>query len=140
MRRIINIIKDRHLGEFDYKIGGKTVTCLRVCDYRVFIEDDFGNIEICSAIDDDYLISGDILDDEEPITPVYVNITKERIERYAIAEVWFDMGEAPADNDVIEDYREMVLDFIRLAPDHPTIWSDVREMLNLPAPKYERIR
>lgn len=50
------------------------------------------------------------------------------------------LGEEPQNDLVLEDYRDMVLDQIRLAPDHPTIWEDVREMLNLPAPKYERVR
>jgi hypothetical protein len=140
MSRIISIIKDRHLGDFEYNLDRKTVRCLRACDYRVFIENDYEQIEVRSAIDDDSFTASDFLSDSMPVTPVYINITKETIERYAKAECYFDLGEEPQNDLVLEDYRDMVLEQIRLAPDHPTIWDDVREMLNLPAPKYERVR
>lgn len=140
MRRIISIIKDRHLGDFEYKLGRKTVRCLRACDYRVFIENDHEQIEVWSAIDDESFMAYDFLSDSMPVTPVYINITKETIERYAKAECYLDLGEEPQNDLVLDDYRDMVLEQIRLAPDHPTIWEDVREMLNLPAPKYERVR
>lgn len=140
MSRIISIIKDRHLGDFEYSLGRKTVQCLRACDYRVFIENDYEQIEVWSAIDDESFTASDFLNDSMPVTPVYINITKETIERYAKAECYFDLGEEPQNDLVLEDYRDMVLEQIRLAPDHPTIWEDVREMLNLPAPKYERVR
>ena len=46
MSRIISIIKDRHLGDFEYNLGRKTVRCLRACDYRVFIENDYEHLMV----------------------------------------------------------------------------------------------
>lgn len=143
MSRIINIIKDRHLGDFEDTYNGATRRCIRACDYKVFFEDDDGDIDILSAMDDEALLDGSLKDEIEyggGITPIYTNITLSVIEEYAKAEALFDLRAEPADNDVLEDYREMVRENIMLAPDHPTISPEVREALGLPEPRLERIR
>lgn len=141
-RKFLNIIKDRHFGIFkrdeDRAIYGY---CLRLCEYRAFIVNEYGRIEMMSAIDDDYINDGSLTLDND-IKPLTCQITLDLLESFAKNEVEFK-GFDEEDEEYKEELkcdREWIYNLIRMMPDSPLITKPVRELLGMRESNVKSVR
>ena len=141
-RRFLNIIKDRHFGIFkhndDRAIYGY---CLRLCEYKVFIVNEYGRIEMMSAIDDDYIDDGSMTLDSD-IKPLTCQITLNLLEAFVKNEVefnGFDVEDEEYKDEMKED-REWIYNIIRMMPDSPLITKPVRELLGMRDSNVQNVR
>lgn len=125
MRSVINIIKDRHFGVFEsnrVKSGGKKSYILRLCEYKVFVDELYGRIGVYSAEDDLYLETI-VVPFECDIVPLIEPIDTDML-NYFISNEMANSGDE--DRDVAEN---KVLSTIAKLYDSPLVTEEVIEIL-----------
>ena len=123
MGNIINIIKEKHFGTFkhvpDLDIHGNV---LRLCEYKVFVNDKYGRVKIYSAIDDFY-IENTVFPYDADIKPLQCKIDMPLLMDFIKNEKDFSQEN---DSDFVE---KTVLGMVAALADNPLVTDEVREYL-----------
>ena len=123
MGKIISIIKEKHFGTFkhvpDSDIHGNV---LRLCEYKVFTDNAYGQIRVYSALNDFY-IENTVFPYDADIKPLQCKIDMPLLMDFIKNEKDFSQEN---DSDFVE---KTVLGIVAALADNPLVTNEVREYL-----------